>query len=389
VFLLVAKLVAMQREEIIADLADRVAHRDSDEASAAVRQLGAMPRPPAAVLVAAAAAADRDVANEAQQMIGKLLRRSQQQIEAGRSVKAVARQLSELAEALAENREAFPAADQLWLASTTQRILRLANQLPAKHTPVVATHCDLILTSIPTTDVADASSDRPPEEGNVGALPSAWRGHDVQDSIATPSSGHGTRPSADARSNDSADASLPSDRSRPVFRMLPATPKNTAPINTNPSPPRPWRSNLQTPPADLEIINRPYAGVDSRTLLRRWFVAEGDEVIALERELAKQRNFGQLSKPLVHQFLSDRAQDRLQLVDDVLTTPGVDARPWLMLLADDADADVRLSAVTIMATSTDAALVEKAWQAAIHDRDPRIAALADRLRERRAATQRR
>ena len=47
------------------------------------------------------------------------------------------------------------------------------------------------------------------------------------------------------------------------------------------------------------------------------------------------------------------------------------------------------SAVTVMATSDDKALVEKAWQVAIRDRDPRIADLASRLRERRAGALRR
>jgi hypothetical protein len=42
-----------------------------------------------------------------------------------------------------------------------------------------------------------------------------------------------------------------------------------------------------------------------------------------------------------------------------------------------------------MATSNDAELIEKAWQAAIRDRDPRIADLAGRLRERRAGLLRR
>ena len=44
---------------------------------------------------------------------------------------------------------------------------------------------------------------------------------------------------------------------------------------------------------------------------------------------------------------------------------------------------MRLFAVTFMATSNNAALVEKAWQAAIRDHDPRVADLAERLRERR------
>jgi hypothetical protein len=82
-------------------------------------------------------------------------------------------------------------------------------------------------------------------------------------------------------------------------------------------------------------------------------------------------------------------EDRLRLVDDVLTEQEIDARPWLTVLADDEDADVRLVAVTIMATSNDAELIEKAWQVAIRDRDPRIAGLAERLRERRSGARRR
>jgi hypothetical protein len=39
--------------------------------------------------------------------------------------------------------------------------------------------------------------------------------------------------------------------------------------------------------------------------------------------------------------------------------------------------------LTIMATSDDPLLLDKAWQVALHDRDPRIAGLAERLRERR------
>jgi hypothetical protein len=44
--------------------------------------------------------------------------------------------------------------------------------------------------------------------------------------------------------------------------------------------------------------------------------------------------------------------------------------------------------VTIMAASNDP-LIEKAWQVAIRDRDPRIAGLAERLRERRGLGRRR
>ena len=72
----------------------------------------------------------------------------------------------------------------------------------------------------------------------------------------------------------------------------------------------------------------------------------------------------------------------MRLVDRALAQPGSGSEAWLLLLAGDADPDVRLFAVTFMATSNNAALVEKAWQLAIRDHDPRVADLAARLRER-------
>jgi hypothetical protein len=170
-----------------------------------------------------------------------------------------------------------------------------------------------------------------------------------------------------------------------VFRTLPPTPIDVEPRNIDPAPSSPPD---ERPPQHLEAMESPLAEVDSRTLLQRWLSADAANKAALEMHLAK-RGFGRLSEPFVRQFSSSRTEDRLEFVDKVVTTPRVDARPWLMLLAEDRDADVRLAAVTIMATSNDATLVEKAWQAAIHDRDPRIAGLAERLRERRAATRRR
>jgi hypothetical protein len=123
-------------------------------------------------------------------------------------------------------------------------------------------------------------------------------------------------------------------------------------------------------------------------LLRRWLEADGENVLPVETELTR-RGFVRLSGRLVEPLFSNNAAERLRLVDDVLTEPGIDARPWLVLLADDADADVRLLAITIMATSDDATLIEKAWHVSIRDRDPRIAGLASRLRERRGRSQQR
>ena len=165
------------------------------------------------------------------------------------------------------------------------------------------------------------------------------------------------------------------DWSLPIFRILPAMPIHTMADEAAASKSVAGKSSSAASSAGV-------AANDTRRLLERWQAAKGDEIQFVEHDLAT-RGFKRLSKPLVEQYLSDDVNDRLQLVDSVLTEPGVDARPWLLLLADDENADVRLLAVTIMATSDDKALVEKAWQVAIRDRDPRIADLAGRLRERR------
>src|SRR5262249_3648720 len=125
----------------------------------------------------------------------------------------------------------------------------------------------------------------------------------------------------------------------------------------------------------------PFTNLDARELLKSWLAAENADAEPIARELAR-RGFGRLSKPMVRQFFSDNPQDRMRLVDRSLAQPGSGSEAWLLLLAGDADPDVRLFAVTFMATSNNAALVEKAWQLAIRDHDPRVADLAARLRER-------
>ncbi len=412
VFALVAKLVAWQRADLVAELAERVAHSDAPEASAAVRLLASMPRPPVAILVRAAASADREVAQEAQQTISKLLRRWQRQIEDQGRTKAVARQLSELAELFAQHAETLSRADEAWLTKTTRKVLRLANRIPSQHAPLVAGHCDAILAAISPgpasiektirTELAGekmlvsagALTDDDPQmrptrlqrEFSVGATPTPVTAK-VRDNLQG-SERIADKKSADTSAEGATRAPWQADWSHPLFRIAPAMPINGLPRQERSHDPAPLPSGIETKPIEAEANDRPLAHVDSRELLNDWLRAEGADVFPIEQELTR-RGFGRLTERLVEQFFSRVPQDRLRMVDDVLTEPGVDARPWLVLLADDEDADVRLLAVTIMATSSDAALIEKAWDVAINDRDPRIAGLAGRLRERRDATLRR
>ena len=143
------------------------------------------------------------------------------------------------------------------------------------------------------------------------------------------------------------------------------------------------------PPHDASVASpihsdEPSDAVDSRSLLTRWLATGGPQREAIEAEL-KRRGFDGLRSDVVRLALSDDTAGRVQLVQDLLALPGAGAKAWLMLLADDADAEVRLAAVTLMVTSHDRQLWDKAWQVALHDQDPRVARLADRLRQRIAA----
>ncbi len=451
VFLLVAQLAAWQRAEIVAELADRVAHHETHEASAALRQLAAMPRPPLDVLVAAATSADPNIAEEAQRQIAGLLRRWKRQLDEERGVRTVARRLSELAVLLAREQANFDSSDHRWLVNTSRRILKLSNRVPPGQSPLVAAHCDSILAAIGNGDTAalafaerdtmrsqpvvtpvaapsemmdveqpsPALLERAVPDSESQPLTSAYDSlHQAliaaeREAAAAPSSrvdqelvtGRNSERSQDESADEessqelrdevshvtpwfgAADSPWRAEWSHPFLRTLPEMPIKASRVwDSMPeveSPP----SEFFPIPANSENGRRVLMRSDSRKLLERWLDARGSEAVALEEELAS-RGFGRLSARLVQKLVAHAPAERLQLVDEVLVEPGIDARPWLIVLADDADADVRLLAVTVMATSGDAMLLEKAWEVAINDHDPRIADLASRLRERRDTQQR-
>jgi hypothetical protein len=190
-----------------------------------------------------------------------------------------------------------------------------------------------------------------------------------------------------ARVRERLDTPQHADRSSPLLQILPRSGLESS-IVTNSIPKMDARAQRASPDIRLAFGERPDTA-GSRELLQSWLAStDADGRQQSEQELAR-RGFGTLTKPLVQQYFSDNPRERMQLVDRVLALPGAGSSAWLLLLAEDADAEVRLLAVTFIATSNDAQLVEKAWQVAIRDHDPRIADLAGRLRDRRSATLRR
>jgi len=330
--------------------------------------------------------------------------------------------------------------------------MRLANALPASKTPLVAIHCDAILAAVDPGGSIPVSGSVAEEIGgelntsnkNSSPLPTAANSNvrapagtttnrDVAssplqkaDELAPPArppnsnssfeddplnSVHNSPPTGEAENHNddptdrdvSAHEMPPPMRfdesawSRPILRILPTkenvassdkvSPNHNANETASAKPPSVGPNGRAALPSDVGPKDG-LSEVDSKELLRRWRAADGDEASLIERELSR-RGFGKITPELVQRFFSDEAQNRMRLVNDALAIPGGGAGAWLMLLADDRDAEVRLFAVTLMSTSNDASLVDKAWQVSLHDHDPRIADLASRLRERRAGTLRR
>jgi hypothetical protein len=428
-FAVVVGLAAWYRSTTIAELTEQLASGDKTQAAAAVRQLAAITHPPLSVLVEAAASDERGTAEAAQIAINQLLVDWQHQLDKQERLNSVPTQVTQLANALSMRRRSFSTADYPWLEDTTREIMRLAHNCPPQQTPLVAMYCDDIMKTIGTTDVAarrraqnagshigdqltpPATSTAPTpaqdlqhasleqefsafpaspnanpqsaeqsldnQEGTVPSTINSLR-HDAR--TAHPSGlvlGNKSRLQGDAaQSTLSDDATLPPDWSRPVSRLLPTTPVLSSTIRDGASD-----AGANGPHSAVSA----FAGYGTRELLERWRTTVGDDRREIETALAA-RGFRRLSAKLLQQYLSDDSETRLRAVDTALKDPGIDARPWLFLFATDEDADVRLAAVTVMATSDDKLLVEKAWQISIRDRDPRIADLSGRLRDRRGGS---
>lgn len=442
-FSTVAGLAAWQRSDVINELIDQIAHGEKADAAAAVRQLAAISNPPLEVLVDAASSDERATAEAAQVALNRLLSQWKQQLDDHQRTSRISAQLTELAKYLATQRRAFTKADYPWLAGTTHKIMTLANSCPAKRTPLVAMHCDQILAAIDASETSGAVRSAPkplqPSRDNQQISPAVDSPETSQQRLEREFSRF-PAPPMDAQSGKGENATspkspefqqLPRDEARAVPNNLPtpvAEHQQSDAVNEHVESGKAGGNETQTPigdvsnrpgwslpmlrmqpktsttpsaadnlprqpkPLSAEAVSTAVPSESVRSLMERWLAAydKGKEAdrTKLEASLAA-RGFKLLPEKLVRAYVSADDTSRPRIIDRVFAEPKIDSRLWLALLAEDENAEVRLAAVTMMATSSDAGLVEKAWQVSIRDRDPRIADLASRIHERRDSTIRR
>ncbi len=140
----------------------------------------------------------------------------------------------------------------------------------------------------------------------------------------------------------------------------------------NPTPMGPLSLPESREPAEMEVV-----------YLMRALHAEDQHAAARARAELTRRGFSALHVELARRLFDPDPEVRKQLARSLPGMMGVDAVPWLLWLSRDASAEVRLSALTLMATTRDPALLDQVEQMARQDPDPRIQRQAERIARQR------
>jgi hypothetical protein len=117
---------------------------------------------------------------------------------------------------------------------------------------------------------------------------------------------------------------------------------------------------------------------DAVELMRQLQSTDEAAVAAARAELIR-RKFTPAHLELARRLFHADPEVRKGLARTLPETPGIDAVPWLLSLSRDPEADVRLVAVALLATTADPAVLEQVEAIARNDSDPRVQQLAERL----------
>jgi hypothetical protein len=429
-----ASYVASQRDRLVARLAERLQSASEAEALAALGQLAQLDDAAVKPLLAAATAPRRPIAIAARAAIDQMLARWHDDAQTAGNHTRFAERLDRLAATLASRPPGQNNDQMLWAHDLAERILNAAGQIPAGQRLEIVRNCDQLvrhtgqLVTAPNTAPAAApapqvttlngpNASSSPANARLAALPQ-------QTPLAPPFESLRTTPLPPVNENrglaNARFAAVNGERDAETQSQLAArrsdpsitwSPDRVEPNGMSGDSNRllPWTGLDQSPPPgesdrprffDAELTSSGPQGPASpddpplrpnstpHQLLNQLANSSAENVNHVQRQMAE-RGLGIVPPTLARRLLSKSPAERVQAVDALLETSGTAPGPWLMVMADDPAAEVRLAVVTLMATSKSPQLVEKAWQVALNDEDPRLADLAEWLQTQRNALRRR
>lgn len=131
-------------------------------------------------------------------------------------------------------------------------------------------------------------------------------------------------------------------------------------------------------PAKDSAAKTALRSTDEVALMRRLRATDPAEAAQARDELVR-RGMTEVQLDLARRLFDPDAEARKKLARALPALQSIDGVPWLLQLARDEDADVRLMAITLLATTGNPALMEEVEAIAQEDSDPRIQQQAQRL----------
>ena len=109
---------------------------------------------------------------------------------------------------------------------------------------------------------------------------------------------------------------------------------------------------------------------------------DGPTPAAAHNEL-RLRGFTDLHFRVAEKLFDPVPAVRARLARELMSVPGLNPQPWLLVLARDGNRDVRLTAISLLATAADPAILAEVESLARRDTDHRIRRQAERMAQRR------
>jgi hypothetical protein len=388
-----------QQSRLVERLATLASDSDPVVSRQAFARLSSMGGAAMPVMVRVAASSG-GLARDARTLIADRLIAWESAAGAAGDAEMLAEQLAALATNLETQKTAFDRAGWSWLQSVSRRVVRLTDRLPPLDAAGTLQVCQRII-SLPQPRGASefslngpsvaALSDGPSAEG-AAAEPLGRRSEDDAvvelTPIAEPHLPIAVKPSeaAEPRQADNASAA------RPLAELwllpaesaeLPAASQREliAPSDDAIAPARPavQPAPVEIPsPDEVERSVRRLRELTDRQLLASLATAPRFDAAAI-REVLRTRGYSPQALKLIERFSQAPVADRRQALERTGSLPASDARSLLRWFVGDDDAEIRLQALSMLATTSDPRLEAIARERAVEDADPRVSELASRI----------
>ena len=378
-----SEVAERQRGRMASALADRALAAQGASLRAVVSELERLGLPSVEPLAELATCQRPDVAAAAQQALGRMLTTWEVTATEQGDAKMFAVQAATLAAALDAHGDRFGAEGQRWANQLAQRLVTHSEQFPVAESWDVLASCDSLLSrpvlplpkqpvSASTTPASAAQpapptilpTVPPPAPQPAPTAPMATNARPLAKLTVVPP--QPTLSAAGPSSNSSGNGLRP-----PL-----SPPEEVAP--TAASVPPIGRVVDVPSPQEVRLQARAMRELSNRTLVAR--AAEGAATAApAAKKALRDRGFSDGMLELTRQLEALPPPERRAALQRASELPPSDARKVLRWFVTDADADVRLQALTMLATTGDPQLGELARERAVEDADPRVAAFASEL----------